>query len=64
MPDETVVAPTMSAKGEVCGCPCKHAGSINLRTGFILCLVGGEKLCSECVAEGGPPFECHAEHTE
>ncbi len=63
MPEESVVA-EREAKGEVCGCPCKHAALIEIRTGFIVCTVGEEKLCNECVAEGGPPFECHVEHSE
>lgn len=60
MPNETRI----TAKGEVCGCPCKHAGPIEIRTGFVVCTTGGEKLCNECIAEGGPPFECHTGHSE
>ena len=54
----------MQAKGEVCGCPCKHAAGIDLRAGFIVCTVGKEKLCPECVADSDAFFRCHKGHKE
>lgn len=58
--------PAMEAEGEVCACPCGHAAPIQLRVGFILCTVGNEKLCAECVRppeQGeGVALQCHEGH--
>jgi len=61
----------MEAPSEVCACPggdaCKHNGKparISLREGFILCALGQEKLCPECVLVFGDSFKCHGSHKE
>ena len=66
MPDETAV---LDAPGEVCGCPggsvCGHDGQaapIPIRAGFILCVLGKEKLCPDCVVAFGDAFKCHGSH--
>lgn len=65
MPEEHPV----DAPGEACGCPggdrCKHDGKIvriPIRVGFILCSLGQEKLCPECVEPFGDVFMCHGSH--
>lgn len=57
------------APGEACGCPggdsCSHDGKparIPIRVGFILCALGKEKLCPECVVPFGDVFKCHGSH--
>lgn len=55
--------------GDVCGCPggsaCPHEGrtrQIEVRTGFIICSLGKEKLCQECVRTLDAVFQCHGSH--
>lgn len=47
-----------------CGCPCGHDVLIEVRMGFILCTLGKEKLCSDCVMPLGAAFQCHKGHEE
>ena len=61
---EEIEAAEVNVKGEVCGCPCKHAGPISRRAGFIICSLGKEKLCTECVQPLGSVFRCHGDHSD
>ena len=71
MSKESAMPTKTHAKGESCGCPggesCSHDGkpaAISIRAGFIICALGKEKLCSECVVVFGDVFKCHGSHTD
>lgn len=58
MPEDKDHSAAVEARGDVCGCKCRHARLIQVRIGFIVCKTGREKLCEECVE---PDFTCHSE---
>ncbi len=64
MPEDETEPATREVEGEVCGCPCAHHAAIQERVGFILCSLGGEKLCAECVMPFGDVFKCHESHAD
>ena len=46
-----------------CECPCGHVAPIKVRTGFMVCSIGKEKLCEECVQMNtSSAFDCHYGH--
>ena len=61
--DEETQPSPQYADNLACECPCNHVAPIKIRVGFMVCSVGKEKLCEECVVMStASSLNCHYGH--